>query len=195
MNISPLDAEAMAAARARHGRLAKPAGSLGRLEALGVQLAGISGACPPPIPEPVAVAVFAADHGVVASGVTPWPQDVTAQMVANFVHGGAAINAIAAQVGATVTVIDVGVAADLTRFSSVRHHKIRPGTADVSTGAAMTRDEACTALDTGAAIATALAHDGNRLLVAGDMGIGNTTASAAVIAALTGRAAADVTGR
>src|SRR5687767_15958392 len=103
----------MAAATARHGRLAKPVGSLGTLEALGGQLAGISGSCPPPIPEPVTVAVFAGDHGVVASGVTPWPQEVTASMVGAFAAGSAAVNALARQVGATVVVVDVGVAGDL----------------------------------------------------------------------------------
>jgi nicotinate-nucleotide--dimethylbenzimidazole phosphoribosyltransferase len=116
-------------------------------------------------------------------------------MVANFVRGGAAISAIAAQVGASVTVVDVGVAADLSAYPSVRHHKIRPGTHDLSRGNAMTVDEARAALDTGTSIALSLLAEGNRLLVTGDMGIGNTTASAAVIAALTGRAPAGVTGR
>jgi nicotinate-nucleotide--dimethylbenzimidazole phosphoribosyltransferase len=193
--VEPLDERAMAAAAARHDRLTKPPGSLGRLEALGTHLAGIAGASPPPLPVPATVAVFAADHGVVASGVTPWPQDVTAQMVANFVGGGAAINAIAAQVGASVCVVDVGVVADLSRFSSVQQRKVRAGTADLSVGAAMTVAEARAALDAGAAIAEQLVVDGNRLLVTGDMGIGNTTASAALIAAVTGRSAGDVTGR
>src|SRR5581483_3854787 len=109
--VRPLDQTAMEEARARQDRLTKPRGALGRLEALSVQLAGIAGACPAPVPAPAAVAVFAADHGVVAEGVTPWPQEVTAQMVANFVSGGAAINVLARAVGASVTVVDVGVAA------------------------------------------------------------------------------------
>src|SRR5207249_6112570 len=107
--IGPLDAAAVAAARERQGRLTKPPGSLGLLEALSVQLAGLSGRCPPPLPEPAAVAVFAADHGVHAQRVTPWPQEVTAQMVANFLAGGAVVNAFARQVGASVTTVDVGV--------------------------------------------------------------------------------------
>jgi nicotinate-nucleotide--dimethylbenzimidazole phosphoribosyltransferase len=101
--IAPLDAAAVAAARERQQRLTKPPGSLGVLEDVSVQLVGITGACPPPLPEPAAVAVFAADHGVHAQGVTPWPQEVTAQMVANFLAGGAVINAFAAQTGVRVS--------------------------------------------------------------------------------------------
>jgi nicotinate-nucleotide--dimethylbenzimidazole phosphoribosyltransferase len=193
--VRPLDERAIAAATERHDQLTKPPGSLGRLEALGVQLAGIAGTSPPPLPEPAAVAVFAADHGVVASGVTPWPQDVTAQMVANFAHGGAAINAIAAQVGAVVRVVDVGVATDLSHLATITHAKVRAGTADLARGPAMSDADVTAALDAGASIATVLADEGYRLLVTGDMGIGNTTASAAVIAACTGRPAVDVTGR
>ena len=111
--IGPLDEAAMAAARDHQARMTKPPGSLGALEDLSVQLAGLAGECPPPLPEPAAVAVFAADHGVHARGVTPWPQEVTAQMVQNFLAGGAVVNAFAAQVGAEVLVVDVGVAADL----------------------------------------------------------------------------------
>jgi nicotinate-nucleotide--dimethylbenzimidazole phosphoribosyltransferase len=132
---------------------------------------------------------------VVASGVTPWPQDVTAQMVANFVAGGAAINAIANQVGATVHVVDVGVASDISGLPGVRACKVRTGTDDLSRGAAMSVDDARRALDTGASIACELVDAGNQLLVTGDMGIGNTTASAAVIAAFTGMGADFVTGR
>ena len=193
--VAPLDERAVAAALARHDRLTKPPGSLGRLEALGARLAGLAGVCPPPVPAPAVVAVFAADHGVVAAGVTPWPQDVTAQMVANFVHGGAAINAIAGQVGATVHVVDVGVASDVSEYPKVEHRKVRAGTADLSTGPAMSDAEARAALDVGASVANMLVDEGARLLVTGEMGIGNTTASAAIIAALTGADAATVTGR
>jgi nicotinate-nucleotide--dimethylbenzimidazole phosphoribosyltransferase len=193
--IAPLDTRAMDDAAARHDQLTKPPGSLGRLEVLGVQLAGIAGSSPPPVPDPTAVAVFAADHGVVASGVTPWPQDVTAQMVANFARGGAAINAIAAQVGAVVRVVDVGVAADLSHLASITHAKVRAGTADLAREPAMTAADVTAALDVGASVAADLVADGHMLLVTGDMGIGNTTASAAVIAACTGRPAVDVTGR
>jgi nicotinate-nucleotide--dimethylbenzimidazole phosphoribosyltransferase len=193
--VAPLNEEAASAARARHGRLTKPAGSLGRLEELGVQLAAIAGECPPPRPEPSAVAVFAGDHGVATSGVTPWPQEVTAQMVANFLAGGAAINAIARQVGASVHVVDVGVGTDLTGFDGVIRRNVRRGTADLSIGPAMSVAEARAALDAGASVAAQLVAEGNRLLVTGDMGIGNTTPSAALIAALTRKSGSMVTGR
>jgi nicotinate-nucleotide--dimethylbenzimidazole phosphoribosyltransferase len=193
--IPALDEQAAAAARAHHDRLTKPPGSLGRLEDLGVQLAAIAGECPPPQPEPAAVAVFAGDHGVATAGVTPWPQEVTAQMVGNFAAGGAAINVIARQVGATVHVVDVGVAADVSQLDEVIHRKVRAGTADLSSGPAMSVAEATAALDVGASIAAELVEQGNRLLVTGDMGIGNTTPSAALIAALTGKDAKAVTGR
>src|ERR687895_2870654 len=111
--IRPLDEAAMAQARAHQNRLTKPQGTLGALEELSVRLAGLAGACPPPLPEPAAVAVFAGDHRVHAQRVTPWPQEVTAQMVANFLAGGAVVNAFAGQVGAEVTVVDVGVGGEL----------------------------------------------------------------------------------
>jgi nicotinate-nucleotide--dimethylbenzimidazole phosphoribosyltransferase len=193
--IPPLDEEAIAAALARHGRLAKPAGSLGRLEALGVQLAGISGSCPPPVPLGVTVAVFAADHGVVASGVTPWPQEVTAAMVGAFAAGSAAVNALARQVGAAVVVVDVGVAADVPDHPSVLQRKVRRGTDDLAAGPAMTVDDAEAAIAVGAAVARDAIASGSDCLVTGDMGIGNTTPSAALIAALTGRDPEDLTGR
>jgi nicotinate-nucleotide--dimethylbenzimidazole phosphoribosyltransferase len=193
--VGPLDSRAGASALAHHDRLTKPRGALGRLEALGVHLAAIAGEDPPPIPAPAAVAVFAGDHGVVAQGVTPWPQEVTAQMVANFVAGGAAINVLARQAGASVTVVDVGVASELDPAPGLELRKVRPGTGDLSIGPAMTRREAEAALDVGAAIATQLVAHGARALVTGDMGIGNTTPSAALIAALTGRPASEVTGR
>lgn len=189
------DEAAEAAARERHDSLTKPPGSLGRLEAAGVRLAGVAGTCPPPVPEPAAVAVFAGDHGVLAQGVSPWPQEVTAQMVANFCAGGAAVNVLARHAGASVTVVDVGVAAELDDAPGLLRRKVRPGTADLATGPAMSTDEARRALDTGAAVAAELVSAGARCLLTGDMGIGNTTASAAVIAALTGRPAAEVTGR
>jgi nicotinate-nucleotide--dimethylbenzimidazole phosphoribosyltransferase len=198
--VAPVDDEAEAQARALQYQLTKPAGALGHLEALGIQLAAIAGASPPPSPRPGAVAVFAADHGVVAEGVTPWPQEVTAQMVANFVEGGAAINVLARQAGASVTVVDVGVATDLDALGlrgarGLLPRRVRPGTANLATGTAMTRTEAQTALDVGAEVALMLVAQGARALVTGEMGIGNTTAAAAVIAAFTGRAPADVTGR
>jgi nicotinate-nucleotide--dimethylbenzimidazole phosphoribosyltransferase len=193
--VSSTDAAAAEAARQRHDRLTKPAGSLGRLEDAGIRLAGIAGACPPPVPEPAVVAVFAADHGVLAEGVSPWPQEVTAQMVANFCAGGAAVNVLAGHVGADVVVVDVGVAGDLPVHPRLRSAKVRAGTANLATGPAMTESEARQALEVGARLAAELAAGGTRCLLTGDMGIGNTTPSAALIAALTGRAASEVTGR
>jgi len=208
--VGPLDAAAAEASGAWQRNLTKPPGSLGRVEELGAQLAAIAGACPPPVPTPAAVAVFAGDHGVLAQGVSPWPQEVTAQMVANFCAEGAAINVLARQVGAAVAVVDVGVATlvpdvpGVLRELPVGHlaqspvfldRRVRAGTADVSTGPAMSIAEARRALDVGAVVAADLVGSGAKLLVTGDMGIGNTTPSAALIAAVTGRGAAEVTGR
>jgi nicotinate-nucleotide--dimethylbenzimidazole phosphoribosyltransferase len=193
--IRPLDAAAVAAARERQGRLTKPPGSLGVLEDVSVQLAGLTGQCPPPLPQPAAVAVFAADHGVHAQGVTPWPQEVTAQMVGNFLGGGAVINALAAQTGAEVVVVDIGVAAGLDAAPGLLSRKVRAGTRDMTVEPAMTRAEALAALGTGIEVARELAAAGNRCLLTGDMGIANTTASAALIAVFTGVAPDGVTGR
>jgi nicotinate-nucleotide--dimethylbenzimidazole phosphoribosyltransferase len=189
------DAAVAAAAAAHHDRLTKPRGALGRLEALGIRLAAMSGQVPPPVPSPAAVAVFAGDHGVLAEGVTPWPKEVTAQMVANFLAGGAAINVLAHQMGATVTVVDVGVDADLSDGPGLVAAKVRRGTRNLAREAALTADEVTAALDVGASVAASLVGAGARALVTGDMGIGNTTASAAVIAALTGRSPRAITGR
>lgn len=193
--LRPRDAGAAAAATAHHDRLTKPRGALGRLEPAGIALAGIAGASPPPVPEPATIAVFAGDHGVVASGVTPWPQDVTAQMVGNFVSGGAAVNVLARHAGADVVVVDVGVARQLEPAPGLLLRKVRPGTADLSAEPAMSVAEATQALDVGAQVAADVVGRGARCLLTGDMGIGNTTPSAALIAAFTGRAAAAVTGR
>jgi len=165
--IRPADPVAMAAARDRHAQLTKPAGSLGALEELSVRLAGLAGRCPPPVPVRPAVAVFAGDHGVHAQRVTPWPREVTGQMVANIVGGGAVINAFARQIGAEVVVVDVGVAHDVP--AGVLRYKVRPGTGDLSTGPAMTRDEALAALDTGVRVAADLVAAGHDALLTGDM--------------------------
>jgi nicotinate-nucleotide--dimethylbenzimidazole phosphoribosyltransferase len=193
--LRPLDAAAVAAARDRQARLTKPPGSLGVLEDVSVQLAGLAGECPPPLPEPAAVAVFAGDHGVHAQNVTPWPQEVTAQMVANFAAGGAVINALAARAGAEVVVVDVGVAAALDGTPGVLHRKVAPGTRDMTVEPAMTRTQAVQALEVGIAVANDLVAAGHRCLLTGDMGIANTTAAAALIAALTGADPESVTGR
>jgi len=193
--VTPVDMAAAQAAAVLHSQLTKPPGSLGMLERVGVQLAAIAGRCPPPVPEPVTIAVFAADHGVVAEGVTAWPQEVTAQMVANFLASGAVVNAIAVQAGAEVCVVDVGVAADLPPAPGLLPRKVRPGTADMTTGPAMSADEAQRAVEVGIETARDLVAAGNRCLVTGDMGIANTTASAALIAVFTGAQAQEVTGR
>lgn len=194
-SIRPLDAKALGEAWERQKRMTKPAGALGMLEIISAQLAGLSRVCPPPIPEPAAVAIFAGDHGVHAQGVTPWPQEVTMQMVANFLGGGAVCNAFANQVGAEVCVIDVGVAGDLPATPGLLPRKVRPGTADLSVGPAMTREEAVAAIEVGIETARDLVAAGNKALLTGEMGIANTTVSAALISVFTGVDPAEVTGR
>ncbi|MDJ0370787.1 nicotinate-nucleotide--dimethylbenzimidazole phosphoribosyltransferase [Streptomyces sp. H10-C2] len=193
--IRPLDAKALGEAWERQKRMTKPAGALGMLEIISAQLSGLSRQCPPPIPEPAAVAIFAGDHGVHAQGVTSWPQEVTAQMVANFLGGGAVCNAFANQVGAEVCVIDVGVASDLPSTPGLLPRKVRYGTADFTAGPAMTRDEVLRAIEVGIETARDLVSAGNKALLTGEMGIANTTTSAALISVYTGQDPAEVTGR
>ncbi|MFI2354869.1 nicotinate-nucleotide--dimethylbenzimidazole phosphoribosyltransferase [Streptomyces anulatus] len=193
--IRPLDAKALGEAWERQKRMTKPAGALGMLEIISAQLSGLSRMCPPPIPEPAAVAIFAGDHGVHAQGVTAWPQEVTAQMVANFLGGGAVCNAFAAQVGAEVCVVDVGVATDLPATPGLLPRKVRPGTADFTTGPALAREEVLAAIEVGIETARDLVAAGNKALLTGEMGIANTTASAALICVYTGIDASEVTGR
>ncbi|MFD6802254.1 nicotinate-nucleotide--dimethylbenzimidazole phosphoribosyltransferase [Streptomyces cyaneofuscatus] len=193
--IRPLDAKALGEAWERQKRMTKPAGALGMLEIISAQLSGLSRMCPPPIPEPAAVAIFAGDHGVHAQGVTAWPQEVTAQMVANFLGGGAVCNAFAAQVGAEVCVVDVGVATDLPATPGLLPRKVRKGTADFTTGPALSREEVLAAIEVGIETARDLVAAGNKALLTGEMGIANTTASAALICVYTGADASEVTGR
>ncbi len=193
--IRPLDSAAIRAATERQAQLTKPAGALGVLEATSVQYAGITGLCPPAVPARVAVAVFAADHGVVASGVTPWPQSVTTSMVENFRAGGAAVNVLARQVGADVVVVDIGMADDVKEDAVVQVRKVRAATADLARGPAMSGDEALAAIGVGIRVADELADAGYELLVTGDMGIGNTTASACLISRFAERPADEITGR
>ncbi|MET8741587.1 nicotinate-nucleotide--dimethylbenzimidazole phosphoribosyltransferase [Streptomyces sp. NPDC004728] len=194
-NIRPLDAKALGEAWERQKRMTKPAGALGMLEIISAQLSGLSRLCPPPIPEPAAVAIFAGDHGVHAQGVTAWPQEVTGQMVANFLGGGAVCNAFAAQVGAEVCVVDVGVAMELPATPGLLPRKVRAGTADFTTGPALTREEVLAAIEVGIETARDLVAAGNKGLLTGEMGIANTTASAALICVYTGMDPAEVTGR
>jgi nicotinate-nucleotide--dimethylbenzimidazole phosphoribosyltransferase len=210
--IGPLDAAAMAAAAARLDRLTKPPGSLGRLEALAIQLAGIRGEPAPPLDRRTIV-VVAADHGVAARGVSAYPSAVTRQMVANFVAGGAAISVLAARASASVVVLDVGVAgpepmvaeratepaAEAAEPSAAPARllvrRVRPGTRDLVAEPAMSPGEARAAIEIGLDLAAELVAGGADVVGLGEMGIGNTTSASAVTAALTGRAPAEVTGR
>ncbi len=198
-SIVPVDADPAARdaaeqATLRWGTRAKPPGSLGRLEALAVDVAAITRTCPPVVPEQPAVVVFAGDHGVVADGASAWPSEVTGAMVRSMAAGGAAINAFATAVDASVSLVDVGVAGDLSDVEVVVDAKVRPGTASIARGPAMTRDEALTAVGVGVAAASVVIADGADLLVGGDMGIGNTSPSAALIAHFTGRSPDDLVG-
>ncbi len=193
-SISPLDETAMQAARQRQDQLTKPRGSLGKLEQLSIQIAGITGSLNPDLSQK-AVIVMAADHGVAAAGVSAYPPDVTRQMVHNFLNGGAAINVLSRQAGARVVVVDIGVAGELPQHEGLLHYKIAAGTHNLLEGAAMTREQAEQAIQTGMRVMENLASEGVRLVATGEMGIGNTTASAALISTFTGRQPANVTGR
>jgi len=183
----------MRQASARQARLTKPAGSLGVLEHLSVRLAGMTGRMDPPLRGAV-VFTLAADHGVAAEGVSAYPREVTAQMVLNFLRGGAAINVLAREVGARVVVADIGVDADLHPHSNLRAVKVRRGTDSITRGPAMTVDEAERAIEVGRSLVREQAPAVDVALT-GDMGIGNTTASAALICALTGLEPELVVGR
>jgi nicotinate-nucleotide--dimethylbenzimidazole phosphoribosyltransferase len=184
----------MAAAAARWDTLTKPRGSLGYLETLACQVAGIVGHVRPRLTERL-VFVLAGDHGVTVEGVSAYPSDVTAQMVYNFVRGGAAINVLSRLAGARVIVVDMGVAAELPALPGLVSRKIRPGTRNFAQQSAMTPDQALGCVESGIELATAEVTPGHTWVVTGDMGIGNTTASSAIIAAMTGEAVERVTGR
>jgi nicotinate-nucleotide--dimethylbenzimidazole phosphoribosyltransferase len=192
--VVPRDAAAERAARERLDSMTKPPGSLGVLEDVAAQLAGIAGSCPAPLPAPATVAVFAGDHGVHAQNVTPWPQEVTGQMVANFLARGAVVNAFAAEVGAEVVVVDVGVVGVLAPADGLLDRKVREGTADLALGPAMSLEEARRAVEVGIEVAASMAARSGSLIT-GDMGIANTTASAALVCAFTGASPAAATGR
>jgi nicotinate-nucleotide--dimethylbenzimidazole phosphoribosyltransferase len=192
--IGPLDEPSMAAARARQDALTKPQGSLGRLETLSLQLAGITGQPLPEIRHKVIV-TMAGDHGVVAEGVSAYPQEVTPQMVYNFLRGGAAINVLARHVGARVVVVDMGVAAELEPHPGLLDKKVAPGSGNIARGPAMSRDQAVRAVLAGAEVVEDELARGLDILGTGDMGIGNTTPSTAIAAVLTGRPPAEIAGR
>ena len=193
--IDPLDAAAMHRAEARQRSLTKPPGSLGRLEGVAVRLAGILGD-PRPRIRGKAVIVAAADHGVVAQGVTGYPQAVTAQMVANFLAGGAAVSVLCRRLGVRQLVVDAGIAGPaLAPHPDLRVVRAGAGTADISRGPAMTRAQAERCVDAGIGVAAEAAAQGADLIAVGDMGIGNTTAASAITAAVTGQPPDATTGR
>lgn len=193
-SVRPADKGALARAQARLDRLTKPVGSLGRLEELAARYVAITGKIPPPLPR-AAVYTFAADHGIAGEGVSAYPSAVTPQMVLNFLRGGAAVNVLARHVGAEVRVVDIGVAHDFGPVPDLIGRKIAFGTRNFSVEPAMSRAEAEQALAVGIELAGQAAQEGIGLLGTGDMGIGNTTPSAAIVAVMTGTPVASVTGR
>jgi nicotinate-nucleotide--dimethylbenzimidazole phosphoribosyltransferase len=193
--IEAPDAAAEADARARQDTLTKPSGSLGMLEDLSAWVAACQGVCPPTQFERPRVVVFAGDHGVTAAGVSAFPAEVTAQMVANFDAGGAAINVLAEMAGAGVRVVDVAVDADEPLSPEIGAHKVRRGSGNIAVEDALTADEADAAIEAGRRIADEEVDAGADLLIAGDMGIGNTTAATTLIAALTNSEPVAVVGR
>jgi nicotinate-nucleotide--dimethylbenzimidazole phosphoribosyltransferase len=194
ISIPALDESAMQEAADRQARLTKPAGSLGRLEDLSIRLAGMTGRLDAPLANRV-VFTLAADHGVAREGVSAYPREVTPQMVLNFLRGGAAINVLARQAQARVVVADLGVDAELPSHPDLRALKVRRGTASITQGAAMTVDEALRAIEHGRNLVREETARGLDVALTGDMGIGNTTASAALVCALTQLDPSDVVGR
>lgn len=193
--IQPPDAAAAASAAARQDTLTKPPGSLGRLEDLAVRIAGIT-RTPRPRLERRLIIVAAGDHGVAARGVSAYPQEVTGQMVANFLHGGAAISVLAAHAGARVRVVDAGVIAETPEVPALLRLRLGAGTADIAEGPAMSHEDAAAAVAAGIALLQSERAEGGVDIVGlGEMGIGNSTSAAAIIAAATGRPPRAVTGR
>ncbi|MBS9532944.1 nicotinate-nucleotide--dimethylbenzimidazole phosphoribosyltransferase [Mycobacterium sp. M1] len=191
--VLPPDADAADAARARQDALTKPLGSLGRLEELSIWLSACQGRCPATQFERARVVVFAGDHGVTRAGVSAYPAEVTAQMVANIDRGGAAINALAAAGGAGVRVIDMALDAD-PLSDDISRYRVRRGSGDISVEDALTADQVVAAVDAGRRIADDEVDAGADLLIPGDMGIGNSTPATALIAALTGTEPVDAVG-
>ncbi|MHB1006863.1 MAG: nicotinate-nucleotide--dimethylbenzimidazole phosphoribosyltransferase [Chloroflexota bacterium] len=192
--IQPLDAQAMAAAAERQNNLTKPLGSLGRLEELSIRVAGIQGKARPVIENKVIV-TMAGDHGVCAEGVSAYPPAVTPQMVFNFLRGGAAINALSRHVGARMVIVDVGVAEPMPEHPGLLNRNVARGTANMAQGPAMTREQAIQALEVGIEVVERELARGLDIVGTGDMGIGNTTPSSAIVSAITGEPAALLTGR
>ncbi len=193
-SIKPLDKNAMAVARQRQDTLTKPLGSLGRLEELSIQIAGIT-ANPLPKLEHKAIITMAADHGVVAEGVTLYPQEVTRQMVLNFLNCGAGINVLAKHIGARVIVVDMGVIGGFPPTPGLICKMIDFGTMNMAQGPSMTRQHAIDSIEAGIELVEAEASQGLDIVGTGDMGIGNTTASSAIFAAMSKLSIARITGR
>lgn len=193
-SVRPVDPAATERAWVRLDSLTKPPRSLGRLEEIASRVATVQDDVRP-AGSPSAIVLMAGDHGVTAEGVSPWPSEVTWQMVANFSAGGAAINQLAGHVGARLVVADVGVLADTSMLPDVVQAKVRPGTANLAEGPAMSREEAAAAFMTGVRLARDLADDGVVIVGTGEMGIGNTTPAAALVTAYTGAEPATVVGR
>ncbi len=194
VQIEDIDHRLMQQAQARLDRLTKPLGSLGRLETLAKQIVGMTHQSAPRLTQKVIV-TMAADHGVVQEGVSAYPQAVTQQMVSNFLRGGAGINVLARHVGARVVVVDMGVAGDLSPHPDLVSRKIGYGTQNFTSGPAMTREQACAAIQAGRDIVEHEVARSVDIIGTGDMGIGNTTASSAITAAMTGAPVGHVTGR
>ncbi len=192
--ISPADLRAERAAELRQSHLTKPSGSLGLLEDLSVQLAGIF-QTESPAPCGKTIVVAAADHGVVSQGVTGYPQEVTAQMLRNILTGGAAISVMARKAGVNLIAVDAGVATPIPHHPTLRVVGVGRGTADIIQGPAMTRQQAEACISAGVRIALEAAENGADIIGAGDMGIGNSTVSSAIVAALTHRPPSVTTGR
>lgn len=193
--VRPSSVAALAEAENRQSQLTKPPGSLGLLESLGNRLAAMADQCPPPIPQPAVVGLFAGDHGVCAQGITTWTQEITAAMLINIARGGAAINILAQQMGATLLITDVGVASEYPDHPAIRQRRVAKGTRDFTAQPAMTREEARAAVERGIEAAEDAIRDGARCLVTGEMGIGNTTPASALIAVFSGASVASVVGR
>jgi len=191
--IEPLHQEAAEQTRQHVDQLTKPLGSLGRLETLAVELAAMTGE-PFPVTSPPGVIVFAADHGVAREGVSAYPQEVTAQMLLNLTYGGAGINVFARQIGALQTFVDVGVAAEVDA-PGVCGKRIRAASGNILREPAMTREEAERSIQIGIESAHEIVAEGARVLIVGEVGIGNTTASSAILAALTGVDPDEIVGR
>ena len=192
--LRPLDETVRLQAQARLDSLTKPVGSLGRLEEIAAHYCAMTGNVSAPRLNPV-VFTLAADHGITAEGVSAYPQSVTAQMVKNFVHGGAAVNVLARHAEASLRLVDVGVAEDLSSCGGLLDHKIAYGTKNFLRKPAMSREQAMQSIQIGMDLAKTACADGKSLIAVGEMGIGNTTASAAIVSVLTGQSVEKVTGR